>query len=141
MASKLFITKSFSSIENEQRNSQLKRALGPWQLTALGVGGTIGTGIFVLTGLEAAVHAGPAIVISFIIAGIGCLFAGLCYAEFASMAPVSGSAYTYTYATLGEFAAWFIGWDTCSPREPWRWGGRVTSAPSSKYSASRCRRR
>lgn len=111
MASKLFITKSFSSIENEQRTSQLKRALGPWQLTALGVGGTIGTGIFVLTGLEAAVHAGPAIVISFIIAGIGCLFAGLCYAEFASMAPVSGSAYTYTYATLGEFAAWFIGWD------------------------------
>jgi APA family basic amino acid/polyamine antiporter len=111
MASKLFITKSFSSIESEQRSSQLKRALGPWQLTALGVGGTIGTGIFVLTGLEAALHAGPAIVLSFIIAGIGCLFAGLCYAEFSSMAPVSGSAYTYTYATLGEFAAWFIGWD------------------------------
>lgn len=111
MASKLFITKSFSSIEDEHQNSQLKRALGPWQLTALGVGGTIGTGIFVLTGLEAAVHAGPAIAISFIIAGIGCLFAGLCYAEFAAMAPVSGSAYTYSYATLGEFAAWFIGWD------------------------------
>ncbi|MEY4642920.1 MAG: hypothetical protein RLZZ227_2914, partial [Pseudomonadota bacterium] len=92
MASKLFITKSFSSIESEHQNSQLKRALGPWQLTALGVGGTIGTGIFVLTGLEAALHAGPAIIISFIIAGIGCLFAGLCYAEFSAMAPVSGSA-------------------------------------------------
>jgi APA family basic amino acid/polyamine antiporter len=111
MASKLFITKTFASIDHEQKNSQLKRALGPWQLTALGVGGTIGTGIFVLTGLEAALHAGPAIAISFIIAGIGCLFAGLCYAEFAAMAPVSGSAYTYSYATLGEFAAWFIGWD------------------------------
>jgi APA family basic amino acid/polyamine antiporter len=111
MASKLFITKSFSSIDSEHQNSQLKRSLGPWQLTALGVGGTIGTGIFVLTGLEAALHAGPAIVISFIIAGIACVFAGLCYAEFAAMAPVSGSAYTYSYATLGEFAAWFIGWD------------------------------
>jgi APA family basic amino acid/polyamine antiporter len=111
MASKLFITKSFSSIQSEHENSQLKRSLGPWQLTALGIGGVIGTGIFVLTGLEAAVHAGPAIAISFIIAGIGCMLAGLCYAEFASMAPISGSAYTYSYATLGEFAAWFIGWD------------------------------
>lgn len=111
MASKLFLTKSFSSIQSEHENSQLKRTLGPWQLTALGIGGVIGTGIFVLTGLEAAVHAGPAIAISFIIAGIGCMLAGLCYAEFASMAPISGSAYTYSYATLGEFAAWFIGWD------------------------------
>jgi len=111
MASKLFLTKSFSSIQSEHENSQLKRSLGPWQLTALGIGGVIGTGIFVLTGLEAAVHAGPAIAISFIIAGIGCMLAGLCYAEFASMAPISGSAYTYSYATLGEFAAWFIGWD------------------------------
>ena len=111
MASKLFITKSFQSIQAESENSLLKRALGPWQLVALGIGGVIGTGIFVLTGLEAALHAGPAIVISFIIAGIGCMFAGLCYAEFAAMAPVSGSAYTYSYATLGEFAAWFIGWD------------------------------
>jgi basic amino acid/polyamine antiporter, APA family len=111
MASKLFLTKSFSSIQSEHENSQLKRSLGPWQLTALGIGGVIGTGIFVLTGLEAAVHAGPAIAISFIIAGIGCLLAGLCYAEFASLAPISGSAYTYSYATLGEFAAWFIGWD------------------------------
>lgn len=111
MASKLFVTKSFSSIQSEHENSQLKRSLGPWQLTALGIGGVIGTGIFVLTGLEAAIHAGPAIAISFIVAGIGCMLAGLCYAEFASMAPISGSAYTYSYATLGEFAAWFIGWD------------------------------
>lgn len=111
MASKLFITKSFQSIASEHKNSQLHRALGPWQLAAFGIGGTIGTGIFVLTGLEAAIHAGPAIVISFIIAGIACVFSGLCYAEFAAMAPVSGSAYTYSYATLGEFAAWFIGWD------------------------------
>ncbi|MDR0782074.1 MAG: amino acid permease [Pseudomonadales bacterium] len=111
MASKLFITKSFDSLAREHQNSQLKRTLGPWQLTALGVGATIGTGIFVLTGVEAALHAGPAIVISFIIAGLASGFAGLCYAEFAAMAPVAGSAYSYSYATLGEFAAWFIGWD------------------------------
>jgi APA family basic amino acid/polyamine antiporter len=111
MMKRLLATKTFDSITAEHRDSQLKRTLGPWQLTALGIGGTIGTGIFVLTGLEAALHAGPAIVISFIIAGIGCVFAGLCYAEFSAMAPVAGSAYTYTYATLGEFAAWFIGWD------------------------------
>jgi basic amino acid/polyamine antiporter, APA family len=111
MMKRLLATKPFDSIHAEHRDSQLKRTLGPWQLTALGIGGTIGTGIFVLTGLEAALHAGPAIVISFIIAGIGCVFAGLCYAEFSAMAPVAGSAYTYTYATLGEFAAWFIGWD------------------------------
>ena len=111
MKSKLFITKSFDSIAYEQVHSQLNRSLGHWQLLALGVGCTIGTGIFVLTGVEAALHAGPAIVISFIIAGLACGFAGLCYAEFAAMAPVSGSAYTYSYATLGEFAAWFIGWD------------------------------
>ena len=111
MMKRLLATKPFDSIHAEHRSSELKRTLGPWQLTALGVGGTIGTGIFVLTGLEAALHAGPAIVISFIIAGIGCVFAGLCYAEFSAMAPVAGSAYTYSYATLGEFAAWFIGWD------------------------------
>lgn len=111
MLKRLLATKSFDSIHAEHRGSELKRSLGPWQLTWLGVGGTIGTGIFVLTGLEAATHAGPAIVLSIIIAGIGCVFAGLCYAEFSAMAPVAGSAYTYTYATLGEFAAWFIGWD------------------------------
>jgi APA family basic amino acid/polyamine antiporter len=107
----LLATKPIDWIHAEHRDSELKRSLGRWQLAALGVGATIGTGIFVLTGLEAAQHAGPAIVISFIIAGIGCVFAGLCYSEFAAMVPVAGSAYTYSYATLGEFAAWFIGWD------------------------------
>jgi APA family basic amino acid/polyamine antiporter len=111
MLKNLLATKPFDLIHAEHRDSELKRTLGPWQLAALGVGGTIGTGIFVLTGLEAALHAGPAIVISFILAGIACVFAGLCYAEFAAMAPVAGSAYTYSYVTLGEFAAWFIGWD------------------------------
>jgi len=111
MLKQLLATKPFDHIEAEHRDSKLKRVLGPWQLTLLGVGCTIGTGIFVLTGLEAAQHAGPAIVLSFVIAGIGSLFAGLCYAEFSSMVPIAGSAYSYTYATLGEFAAWFIGWD------------------------------
>jgi APA family basic amino acid/polyamine antiporter len=90
---------------------QLHRALGPGQLIALGIGAIIGAGIFVITGHAAASFAGPGVVISFIIAGLGCLFAGLCYAEFASMIPVAGSAYTYTYATLGKFLAWFIGWN------------------------------
>src|SRR6185437_288196 len=80
-------------------------------LTMLGIGAIIGAGIFVLTGTAAAQTAGPAIVLSFIVAGLGCLFAGLCYAEFASMIPIAGSAYTYGYATLGEFVAWIIGWD------------------------------
>jgi basic amino acid/polyamine antiporter, APA family len=111
MANPLWAKMPMDQIAAESRDSKLKRSLGPWHLTALGIGCTIGTGIFVLTGVQAAVHAGPAIVVSFIIAGIGCLFAGLCYAEFASMVPLAGSAYTYSYATLGEFAAWFIGWD------------------------------
>lgn len=89
----------------------LKRALGRWNLTALGVGAVIGAGIFVLTGQAAARYAGPAIVFSFILAGLACAFAALCYAEFSAMIPVSGSAYTYSYATLGEFVAWIIGWD------------------------------
>jgi APA family basic amino acid/polyamine antiporter len=89
----------------------LRRALGPLNLTLLGIGAIIGAGIFVLTGSAAAQYAGPAIVLSFVIAGLGCLFAGLCYAEFASMIPIAGSAYTYGYATLGEFFAWIIGWD------------------------------
>jgi APA family basic amino acid/polyamine antiporter len=94
-----------------QEDNELVRALGPWQLIALGIGAIIGTGIFVITGHAAATYAGPGVVISFIIAGIGCLFAGLCYAEYASMIPVAGSAYTYTYATLGKFLAWIIGWN------------------------------
>jgi APA family basic amino acid/polyamine antiporter len=88
----------------------LKRALTAKHLVMLGIGAVIGAGIFVLTGQAAAVHAGPAVVLSFVGAGIACTFAGLCYAEFASMLPVSGSAYSYSYATLGEFTAWFIGW-------------------------------
>jgi APA family basic amino acid/polyamine antiporter len=95
----------------EEGGHQLKRALGALNLTTLGIGAIIGAGIFVLTGTAAAQYAGPAIVYSFILAGLGCLFAGLCYAEFAAMIPIAGSAYTYGYATLGELVAWIIGWD------------------------------
>jgi APA family basic amino acid/polyamine antiporter len=90
---------------------ELKRTLGPVHLTMLGIGAIIGAGIFVITGQVAADYAGPAVLISFVVAALGCLFAGLCYAEFASMIPVSGSAYTYAYATMGRFMAWFIGWN------------------------------
>src|SRR5437868_7395740 len=89
----------------------LKRALGPINLITLGIGAIIGAGIFVLTGAAAAQYAGPAIVLSYVLAGIACAFAGLCYAEFASLIPIAGSAYTYGYATLGEIFAWIIGWD------------------------------
>jgi len=89
----------------------LRRALGALNLTMLGIGAIIGAGIFVLTGTAAAQYAGPAIVLSFVLAGMGCLFAGLCYAEFSAMIPIAGSAYTYGYATLGELVAWIIGWD------------------------------
>lgn len=92
-------------------DSGLKRALGPFHLTTLGIGAIIGAGIFVLTGHAAAEFAGPGVVLSFAIAGLGCLFAGLCYSEYASMIPLAGSAYTYTYATLGRFLAWIIGWN------------------------------
>ena len=91
--------------------NELKRALGPVHLIALGIGAIIGAGIFVLTGHAAASYAGSGVVISFAIAGLGCLFAGLCYAEYAAMIPVAGSAYTYTYATMGRFMAWIIGWN------------------------------
>jgi APA family basic amino acid/polyamine antiporter len=95
----------------EVEQHKLKRVLGPWGLISLGIGVIIGAGIFVLSGQAAANYAGPAIVLSFILSAIGCALAGLCYAEFASMIPISGSAYTYAYATLGEFIAWIIGWD------------------------------
>jgi len=95
----------------ESGEHSLRRALGPTNLISLGIGAIIGTGIFVLTGTAAANHAGPAIILSFTLAAVACVFAGLCYAEFASMIPVAGSAYTYGYATLGEFIAWIIGWD------------------------------
>jgi len=107
----LFATKPIAHYHAEASDRRLVRALGIPSLIAFGIGGIIGTGIFVLTGLAAAQHAGPAIVISFIIAGIGCAFAGLCYSEFAAMVPVAGSAYAYSYATLGEFVAWFVGWN------------------------------
>ena len=110
--SKLFITKPLNQLlRHASEDSGMKRALSATNLTTLGIGAIIGAGIFVLTGQAAAQYAGPAIVISFIISGLACLFAGLCYAEFASMIPISGSAYTYAYSTLGEFIAWIIGWD------------------------------
>ncbi len=112
MASQLLATKSIDELHaQEASGNELRRALTATQLTLLGIGGIIGTGIFVLTGTAAANHAGPALALSFIIAGIGCTLAGLCYAEFAAMIPVSGSAYSYSYATLGEGVAWFIGWN------------------------------
>ncbi len=112
MASQLLATKSIVELhEQESSGNQLRRALNATHLTLLGIGGIIGTGIFVLTGTAAANHAGPALPLSFIIAGLGCTFAGLCYAEFSAMIPVSGSAYSYSYATLGEGIAWFIGWN------------------------------
>ena len=89
----------------------LERTLGPWSLVGLGIGAIIGAGLFSLTGIAAAENAGPAVVISFAIAAVGCALAGMCYSELASMIPVSGSAYTYAYATMGEFVAWIIGWD------------------------------
>lgn len=95
----------------DDKSSGLKRTLGPWSLVALGIGAIIGAGLFSLTGIAAAENAGPAVVLSFLIASGGCAFAGLCYSELAGMIPLSGSAYTYAYATLGELVAWIIGWD------------------------------
>ncbi|HEX7511512.1 MAG TPA: amino acid permease [Chitinivibrionales bacterium] len=109
----LFARKPISLImeEPEEGGHKLKRVLGPWNLISLGIGVVIGAGIFVLSGQVAANYAGPAIVLSLIFSAVGCALAGLCYAEFASMIPMAGSAYTYAYATMGEFIAWIIGWD------------------------------
>src|SRR5229473_3195382 len=107
----LLSKKSFADLQVEADEGLLRRSLGPWNLTALGIGSIIGTGIFVLTGTAASQNAGPALVLSMIISAVGCAFSGLCYAEFSAMVPVAGSAYTYAYATLGEFVAWIIGWD------------------------------
>jgi basic amino acid/polyamine antiporter, APA family len=109
----LFATKSVERIlaESEDREHSLKRTLGAFALVALGIGAVIGAGIFTISGKAAADHAGPAIVLSFMVAAIGCGFAGLCYSEFATMIPIAGSAYTYAYATMGELLAWIIGWD------------------------------
>lgn len=106
----LFRRKSIEDFEADMKKSELKRVLGKWSLTAIGIGAIIGGGIFVLTGTGAYYHAGPALALSFIIAGIACVFAALCYSEFASMIPVEGSAYAYAYGTIGEIFAWIIGW-------------------------------
>ncbi|MBE9465687.1 amino acid permease [Dyadobacter subterraneus] len=113
MANQLWVKKPIDKLlqESTGEGNQLKRTLGPGSLVALGVGAIIGAGLFSITGGAAANQAGPAITISFMVAALGCAFAGLCYAEFASMIPVAGSAYTYSYATMGEFIAWIIGWD------------------------------
>ncbi len=108
----LFRKKTLSSLLAQAADSEksLKRTLGAWNLIALGIGAIIGAGLFVRTAAAAGGHAGAAVTISFIVAAIGCAFAGLCYAEFASMIPIAGSAYTYAYATMGEIVAWIIGW-------------------------------
>src|SRR5947209_12494838 len=108
----LFARKSLETLLAEMAGeNRLRRVLGPISLTSLGVGAIIGAGIFVMTGQAAVTDAGPAILLSYVVAGIGCALAALCYAEFAAMVPVAGSAYTYAYATLGELFAWMIGWD------------------------------
>ena len=113
MRSKLFARKHLSSItaEEESGEHKLKRTLGAGSLVALGIGAIIGAGLFALTGIVAGEYSGPAVILSFLVAALGCAFAGMCYSELASMIPISGSAYTYAYATLGELMAWIIGWD------------------------------
>jgi len=109
----LTATKSLERIKSESEDTEhsLKRTLGPVNLVALGIGAIIGAGLFSLTGIAAAENAGPAVVLSFVVAAIGCAFAGMCYSEFSTMIPIAGSAYTYAYATMGELLAWIIGWD------------------------------
>src|SRR5436190_7479394 len=112
MANPLFARKPVKLLlEEMEGENRLRRVLGPVQLSSLGIGAIIGTGIFVLTGIAAHDKTGPALMLSFVVAGLACIFAALCYAEFASMVPVAGSAYTYAYATLGELLAWIVGWD------------------------------
>ncbi len=110
MNNSIWRRKPMEAFEADMQKSELNRVLGKWSLTAIGIGAIIGGGVFVLTGTAAHFHAGPALAISFIIAGIGCIFAALCYAEFAAMLPVEGSAYAYAYGTVGEIFAWIIGW-------------------------------
>ncbi len=109
LLSRLTLRKTVEQVQQETETSQLKRTLGPWNLVFLGIGCIIGAGIFVRTGNAAALHAGPAVLLSFLVAGVVCALAGLCYAELSSTLPVSGSAYTYSYTTIGEFAAWIMG--------------------------------
>jgi APA family basic amino acid/polyamine antiporter len=111
VSTNLFVKKPVASLLADcETNNPLKRSLGAKSLVALGIGAIIGAGIFTLTGVAAATHAGPAMVYSFILAAFGCAFAGICYSEFSTMIPIAGSAYTYSYATLGELVAWIIGW-------------------------------
>jgi APA family basic amino acid/polyamine antiporter len=109
----LWLRKSLDKLTVEAGDGEksLKRTLGPLNLVALGIGAIIGAGLFVRTAAAIAERAGPSVTLAFVVAGVGCAFAGLCYAEFASMIPIAGSAYTYSYATMGEFVAWIIGWD------------------------------
>jgi APA family basic amino acid/polyamine antiporter len=107
----LFRTKSIDLLRAQSTDTPLKRTLGPWSLVALGIGAIIGAGLFVRTADAIAQRSGPSVTLAFILAGVGCAFAGLCYAEFASMIPIAGSAYTYSYTTMGELIAWIIGWD------------------------------
>ena len=114
MAGSLFRLKSIDSLlasAQETGEKTLKRTLGPGALVALGIGAIIGAGLFVRTAAAIAERSGPSVTLAFLVAGVGCAFAGLCYAEFASMIPIAGSAYTYSYATMGELVAWIIGWD------------------------------
>jgi APA family basic amino acid/polyamine antiporter len=131
----IWVKKSIEALveESSLKAGQLKRTLGRFNLIMLGIGGIVGAGIFVLTGQAAANYTGPAIILSFTIAGIACAFAGLCYAEFASMIPIAGSAYTYAYATLGEFIAWIIGWDLILE---YLFGGATVSVGWSGYVVS-----
>ena len=132
----LWATKSVTALRAEADASgerSLKRTLGALNLTMLGIGAIIGAGIFVLTGLAAALHAGPAVPLSFVVAAVACGLAGLCYAEMASAVPVAGSAYTYSYATMGEFVAWIIGWDLVLE---YAMGAATVAAPN-RYSSMR----
>ena len=136
-ASDPFARKPIATLLEEMRGGErLHRVLGPVALTALGVGATIGTGIFVLTGQAARNDAGPSLILSFLLAGVGCGFAALCYSELASMVPVAGSAYTYAYATLGELVAWIIGWDLVLE---YAIGSAAVAVGWSKYLGALCR--
>jgi APA family basic amino acid/polyamine antiporter len=142
---RILLRKPVSDIvaSGESSQQRLAKVLGPFSIAAMGIGAIIGAGIFVLTGTAAALYAGPAIVLSFVLTAIACGLVGLCYAELSAFLPVSGSSYTYTYATLGELAAWVIGWDlileyamggATAPS-----AGQATSTASSEWRASACR--